>query len=176
MLLHGQMRPREKHEAMASFAAGGADVLVATSVIEVGIDVANATVMLVEDADRYGISQLHQLRGRVGRGEHPSLCLLFGPKESPRLRALADHEDGFRLAEIDLELRGEGEIIGTRQHGATQFRVARLPEDAELLRAAHDHAERLLRADPELTAPEHALLAAALQAAYGAEALEPIPA
>ena len=118
MLLHGQMRPREKHEAMASFAAGGADVLVATSVIEVGIDVANATVMLVEDADRYGISQLHQLRGRVGRGEHPSLCLLFGPKESPRLRALADHEDGFRLAEIDLELRGEGEIIGTRQHGA----------------------------------------------------------
>jgi ATP-dependent DNA helicase RecG len=92
------------------------------------------------------------------------------------LRALADHEDGFRLAEIDLELRGEGEIIGTRQHGATQFRVARLPEDAELLRAAHDHAERLLRADPELTAPEHALLAAALQAAYGAEALEPIPA
>ena len=176
VLLHGQMRPREKHEAMASFAAGGADVLVATSVIEVGIDVANATVMLVEDADRYGISQLHQLRGRVGRGEHPSLCLLFGPKESPRLRALADHEDGFRLAEIDLELRGEGEIIGTRQHGATQFRVARLPEDAELLRAAHDHAERLLRADPELTAPEHALLAAALQAAYGAEALEPIPA
>jgi ATP-dependent DNA helicase RecG len=176
VLLHGQMRPRAKQEAMAAFAAGGADVLVATSVIEVGIDVPNATVMLVEDADRYGISQLHQLRGRVGRGEHPSLCLLFGPKESPRLRALAENEDGFRLAEIDLELRGEGEIIGTRQHGATQFRVARLPEDAELLRAAHDHAERILRADPELSAPEHALLASALQAAYGAEALEPIPA
>jgi len=176
VLLHGQMRPRAKQEAMAAFAAGGADVLVATSVIEVGIDVPNATVMLVEDADRYGISQLHQLRGRVGRGEHPSLCLLFGPKESPRLRALAEHEDGFRLAEIDLELRGEGEIIGTRQHGATQFRVARLPEDADLLRAAHDHAERILRADPELSAPEHALLASALQAAYGAEALEPIPA
>jgi ATP-dependent DNA helicase RecG len=176
VLLHGQMRPRAKQEAMAAFAAGGADVLVATSVIEVGIDVPNATVILVEDADRYGISQLHQLRGRVGRGEHPSLCLLFGPKESPRLRALAEHEDGFRLAEIDLELRGEGEIIGTRQHGATQFRVARLPEDADLLRAAHDHAERILRADAELSAPEHALLAAALQAAYGAEALEPIPA
>jgi ATP-dependent DNA helicase RecG len=176
VLLHGQMRPRAKQEAMAAFAAGGADVLVATSVIEVGIDVPNATVMLVEDADRYGISQLHQLRGRVGRGEHPSLCLLFGPKDSPRLRALAEHEDGFRLAEIDLELRGEGEIIGTRQHGATQFRVARLPEDAELLRGAHDHAERILRADPELSAPEHALLAGALQAAYGAEALEPIPA
>jgi ATP-dependent DNA helicase RecG len=176
VLLHGQMRPREKQAAMAAFAAGGADVLVATSVIEVGIDVPNATVMVVEDADRYGISQLHQLRGRVGRGEHPSLCLLFGPKDSPRLRALAEHDDGFRLAEIDLELRGEGEIIGTRQHGATQFRVARLPEDAALLRAAHDHAERILRADPELGTPEHALLAAALQAAYGADALDPIPA
>jgi ATP-dependent DNA helicase RecG len=176
VLLHGQMRPREKQAAMAAFAAGGAHVLVATSVIEVGIDVPNATVMVVEDADRYGISQLHQLRGRVGRGEHPSLCLLFGPKDSPRLRALAEHDDGFRLAEIDLELRGEGEIIGTRQHGATQFRVARLPEDAALLRAAHDHAERILRADPELGTPEHALLAAALQAAYGADALDPIPA
>jgi ATP-dependent DNA helicase RecG len=176
VLLHGQMRPREKQAAMADFAAGSADVLVATSVIEVGIDVANATVMLVEDADRYGISQLHQLRGRVGRGEHPSLCLLFGPKDSTRLRALADHDDGFRLAEIDLELRGEGEIIGTRQHGMTHFRVASLPEDAPLLRAAHDHAERILGADPELGAPEHALLAAALESAYGAEALEPIPA
>jgi ATP-dependent DNA helicase RecG len=176
VLLHGQMRPRSKQAAMAAFAAGGADVLVATSVIEVGIDVPNATVMLVEDADRYGISQLHQLRGRVGRGEHPSLCLLFGPKESPRLRALADHDDGFRLAEIDLDLRGEGEIIGTRQHGATQFRVARLPDDAALLRAAHDHAERILRTDPELGAPEHVLVATALEAAYGAEALEPIPA
>ena len=176
VLLHGQMRPRDKQEAMAAFAGGAADVLVATSVIEVGIDVPNATVMLVEDADRYGISQLHQLRGRVGRGDHPSLCLLFGPKESPRLRALAEHQDGFRLAEIDLELRGEGEIIGTRQHGATQFRVAQLPDDAELLRAGHDHAAGILRADPELAEPEHALIATALQAAYGSEALEPIPA
>jgi ATP-dependent DNA helicase RecG len=176
VLLHGQMRPREKQEAMARFAAGGAHVLVATSVIEVGIDVPNATVMLVEDAERYGISQLHQLRGRVGRGEHASLCLLFGSKESPRLRALAHHGDGFRLAEIDLELRGEGEIIGTRQHGATQFRVASLPDDAELLRSAHDHAEAILAADPELQGPDYALLAAALERAYGAESLEPIPA
>src|ERR671927_756310 len=102
VLLHGQMRPREKAEAMAAFADGAADVLVATTVIEVGIDVPNATVMLVEDADRYGISQLHQLRGRVGRGEHASLCLLFGPKDSARLKALAEHGDGFDLAEIDL--------------------------------------------------------------------------
>jgi ATP-dependent DNA helicase RecG len=165
VLLHGQLRPREKAEAMVAFAAGGADVLVATTVIEVGIDVPNATVMLVEDADRYGISQLHQLRGRVGRGAHRSLCLLFGPGQSPRLRAVARHRDGFRLAEIDLELRGEGELTGTRQSGQARFAVARLPEDAALLERAHAWAERLLAADPELAAPEHALLADALRAA-----------
>src|ERR1019366_8316248 len=138
--MHGQPRPAVKHEVMATFASGGADVLVATSVIEVGIDVPNATVMLVEDADRYGISQLRQLRGRIGRGEHPSLCLLFGAKGSPRLRALAQHTDGFRLAEIDLELRGEGELVGTRQSGLAQFRVAQLPRDAEILQRARARA------------------------------------
>ncbi len=176
VLLHGQMRPRAKQEAMAAFADGRADVLVATSVIEVGIDVPNATVMLVENAERYGISQLHQLRGRVGRGEHASVCVLFGPRDSARLRALAEHHDGFRLAEIDLELRGEGEIIGTRQHGLAEFRVARLPEDADLLDRARDYARTVLEVDPELAGPEHALLAEALRAAYGADALEPIPA
>jgi ATP-dependent DNA helicase RecG len=176
VLLHGQMRPKEKQATMASFAAGDADVLVATTVIEVGIDVPNATVMLVENAERYGISQLHQLRGRVGRGEHESLCLIFGPKESARLKALAAHSDGFKLAEIDLELRGEGELTGTRQSGLAQFRVARLPDDAALLEAARDHAEAILAADPGLESPEHALLAIALEDAYGAEALEPIPA
>ncbi len=145
MLLHGQLRPREKAEAMERFAAGEADVLVATTVIEVGIDVPNATVMLVEDAERYGISQLHQLRGRVGRGEHASLCLLFGPKESRRLQALAQHGDGFALAEIDLELRGEGELTGTRQSGMARFRVARLPEDADVLERAHACAAELPR-------------------------------
>jgi ATP-dependent DNA helicase RecG len=176
VLLHGQMRPRAKQEAMAAFAEGRADVLVATSVIEVGIDVPNATVMLVENAERYGISQLHQLRGRVGRGEHESVCILFGPGDSQRMKALAEHHDGFRLAEIDLELRGEGEIVGTRQHGAAEFRVARLPEDAALLDRARTHARAILDADPELDAPEHALLGLALGRAYGAEALEPIPA
>jgi ATP-dependent DNA helicase RecG len=176
VLLHGRLNPREKQQAMADFAAGGADVLVATTVIEVGIDVPNASVILVEDAERYGISQLHQLRGRVGRGEHPSLCLLFGPKDSPRLQALARHDDGFRLAEIDLELRGEGELIGVRQSGLAQFRVARLPEDAELLERARIRARALLDADPELTEPEHALLDDAVRAAFGADALEPIPA
>jgi ATP-dependent DNA helicase RecG len=165
VLLHGQMRPREKAAAMEAFAAGSADVLVATTVIEVGIDVPNATVMLVEDAERYGISQLHQLRGRVGRGSHASLCLLFGPKDSPRLRALAEHTDGFRLAEIDLELRGEGELTGTRQSGLARFRFARLPDDGALLERAHARAAVVLQADPRLEAPEHALLADALAAA-----------
>jgi ATP-dependent DNA helicase RecG len=175
-LLHGQMRPREKQEAMAAFAVGGADVLVATTVIEVGVDVPNATVMLVEGAERYGISQLHQLRGRVGRGEHPSLCLLFGPKSSPRLRALAKHADGFELARIDLELRGEGELAGTRQSGLAQFKIARLPEDEPLAEAAKVYAEGLLDADPDLAAPEHALLADAFAAEYGDTERQPLPA
>jgi ATP-dependent DNA helicase RecG len=176
VLLHGQMRPRSKQEAMAAFAEGGADVLVATTVIEVGIDVPNATVMLVEDAERYGISQLHQLRGRIGRGAHESLCLLFGPKESRRLRALQEHRDGFKLAEIDLELRGEGEMIGVRQSGLQLYRFARLPEDEELLERARNHARLILDADPELAEPEHVLLEDAILRAYGADALEPIPA
>ncbi|HEX2086159.1 MAG TPA: ATP-dependent DNA helicase RecG [Solirubrobacteraceae bacterium] len=165
VLLHGQMKAREKAEAMAAFTSGSADVLVATTVIEVGIDVPNATVMLVEDADRYGISQLHQLRGRVGRGTHRSLCLLFGPADSLRLKALAEHDDGFRLAEIDLDLRGEGEITGTRQSGLARFRFARLPEDAGVLERARARAELLLAADPSLELPEHLLLAAELAAA-----------
>jgi ATP-dependent DNA helicase RecG len=176
VLLHGQMRPREKQEAMAAFATGGADVLVSTTVIEVGIDVPNASVMLVEGAERFGISQLHQLRGRIGRGPHESVCILFGPKESARLRALAEHRDGFKLAEIDLELRGEGEMLGTRQSGLAQFRIARLPEDAELLERAREVGGELLGADPELEQPEHALLDVAVREAYGDEALEPIPA
>ena len=149
-LLHGQLRPREKQRAMARFTHGEAQVLVATTVIEVGVDVPNATVMLVEDAERYGISQLHQLRGRIGRGEHPSVCLLFGPPGSRRLQALAESGDGFELAEIDLRLRGEGELAGVRQSGRAEPRVALLPQDEDLLARARDWAQRLLAADPEL--------------------------
>lgn len=176
VLMHGQMRPREKQEAMLQFAGGGADVLVATTVIEVGIDVPNATVMLVEDSERYGLSQLHQLRGRIGRGQHDSVCLLFGPKESRRLQAMAQHSNGFRLAEIDLELRGEGEMLGVRQSGLQAFKFARLPEDLELLERARRHAREILDADPELREPEHTLIEDAIMRAYGADALEPIPA
>jgi ATP-dependent DNA helicase RecG len=174
VLLHGQMRPAEKAEAMAAFASGGADVLVATTVIEVGIDVPNATVMLVEDAERYGISQLHQLRGRVGRGEHDSLCLLFGVKGSLRLQALARETDGFALAEVDLALRGEGELAGTRQSGGAIYRFAMLPEDAELLERARLFARTVCDADPGLREPEHALLADALTERFGGDALAPI--
>ncbi|MDP2711400.1 MAG: ATP-dependent DNA helicase RecG [Solirubrobacteraceae bacterium] len=175
-LLHGQMRPREKQEAMLAFAAGETDVLVATTVIEVGIDVPNATVMLVEGAERYGISQLHQLRGRVGRGKHAAVCLLFGPKHAARLRALREHSDGFELARIDLELRGEGEIAGTRQSGLAQFKVAQMPDDEALAEAAKAYAERLLAHDPQLSEPEHALLRDALARAHGAAELLPLPA
>jgi ATP-dependent DNA helicase RecG len=176
VLLHGGMRSREKQQAMAAFAAGEADVLVATTVIEVGIDVPNATVMLVENAERFGISQLHQLRGRIGRGEHRASCLLMGPPGAPRLRALAEHSDGFRLAEIDLELRSEGELVGTRQSGLRQFKVAQLPEDAELLERARATAEAIFARDPELSEPENVLLGDALRDGFGADALEPIPA
>jgi ATP-dependent DNA helicase RecG len=155
---------------MRAFAGGSADVLVATSVIEVGIDVPNATVMLIEAAERYGISQLHQLRGRIGRGEHASVCILFGDPTLPRLRAIASERDGFRLAEVDLELRGAGDVLGTRQHGLPQFRVARIPEDVALVEAAKRRAEELLDRDPGLESPEHSLLRDA------AAVLEPIPA
>jgi ATP-dependent DNA helicase RecG len=178
-LLHGAMRPREKQEAMAAFASGAAQVLVATTVIEVGIDVPNATVMLIENAERFGISQLHQLRGRVGRGTRPARCFLLadaGHEDSARLRALVDHADGFRLADIDLRLRKQGELIGTRQSGFVELRVARLPQDAELLERARAHADRITAADPQLRAPEHALLGWALEQAFGAEALEPLAA
>jgi ATP-dependent DNA helicase RecG len=176
VLLHGGMRPREKAQAMAQFASGAADVLIATTVIEVGIDVPNATVMLIENAERFGISQLHQLRGRVGRGEHRSSCLLMGPPGAARLRALQQHADGFELAEIDLRLRSEGELIGVRQSGVGQHQIACLPEDADLLERARARAEAIVAADPQLRTPEHALLGDALELAFGADALEPIPA
>ncbi len=174
-LIHGQMPAAEKGEAMRAFAAGEIDVLVATSVIEVGIDVPNATVMLIEAAERYGLSQLHQLRGRVGRGGHASLCILFGDPKLPRLVAIASERDGFRLAEVDLELRGAGEVLGIRQSGLPEFRVARLPEDAELLERARAHADALIATDPQLALPENGLLRDAVLGRFGSE-LETIPA
>jgi ATP-dependent DNA helicase RecG len=179
-VLHGQMPARDKREAMARFVSGETDLLVATSVIEVGVDVPNATVMVIEEAERYGLSQLHQLRGRVGRGAHESSCMLFSDSWSPlarqRLKALASERDGFRLAEIDLSLRGEGDLLGTKQSGLPEFRVARLPEDLELLERARRWAIELLRDDPDLSDPEQAVLLAALAGRFGAIETEPIAA
>ncbi|MGO9247043.1 MAG: ATP-dependent DNA helicase RecG [Solirubrobacteraceae bacterium] len=175
VLLHGGMRSREKARAMAEFASGQADVLVATTVIEVGIDVPNATVMVIENAERFGISQLHQLRGRIGRGEHRSVCLLMGPSGAARLRALAEHANGFELAEIDLRLRKEGELIGVRQSGLGQFQIATLPDDAPLLERARACAETIVARDPQLREPEHVLLGEELERAFGSQAHDPIP-
>ncbi|HEY7933734.1 MAG TPA: ATP-dependent DNA helicase RecG [Solirubrobacteraceae bacterium] len=176
VLLHGQMPLRERQQAMAQFAQGDAHVLVSTTVIEVGIDVANATVMLVESAERFGISQLHQLRGRIGRGEHASVCMLMGSSESGRLGALKRYSDGFRLAEIDLKLRKEGDLSGTRQSGVGQFKVACLPDDEDLLERARAQAQQIMAADETLSDPEHTLLGELLQERFGEFTLEPIPA
>jgi len=161
-LLHGRMPSREKDNVMSRFRDGDLDILVSTPVVEVGIDVPNATVMLIEAADRFGLAQLHQFRGRVGRGEQASYCLLLADSPSPeareRLRAVEETHDGFELAETDLRLRGPGDFFGTRQSGLPELRVARLG-DQDLLQRARREAETLLEADPSLESPEHRLLA-----------------
>jgi ATP-dependent DNA helicase RecG len=160
-LLHGQLSSKEKEATMAAFRRGEIQVLVATTVIEVGVDVANATVMVIEDADRFGIAQLHQLRGRVGRGSDKSCCYLLAEAVTPgaerRLRALEASNDGFELAEVDLELRGEGTVYGSRQKGRSDLRLASLRWDKPLVRAARKVAEEIIELDPGLEA--HPLLA-----------------
>ncbi len=178
-VLHGQIPSAAKAEAMRAFAAGETDVLVATTVIEVGIDVANATVIVIEGAERFGVSQLHQLRGRVGRGEHASQCLLFaeeaGGMARRRLQAVAQESDGFKLAEVDLTLRGEGEILGTRQSGLPRFAVAELPEDTPTLVAAREEVLALLRRHGSLADPALGPLLDAARDRFGAGAADPIP-
>jgi ATP-dependent DNA helicase RecG len=154
-LLHGQLRPTEKQQVMSAFRRAELDVLVATTVVEVGVDVAGATVIVIEDADRFGIAQLHQLRGRVGRGTAPSTCyLLAQPAEASsaetRLRSLASTTDGFVLAEIDLDLRGEGTVLGARQNGRNDLRLASLRRDQALIEPARRLAEAILDGDPGL--------------------------
>jgi len=157
-LLHGRMPGREKDAVMARFAAGDIKILVATTVIEVGVDVPEATVMVIEHAERFGLAQLHQLRGRIGRGAAASTCLLLykappGPVAEARLRIMRETEDGFRIAEEDLKLRGEGEILGTRQSGAPDFRLVRTETDADLIAAARDDARLVIERDPRLGSP-----------------------
>jgi ATP-dependent DNA helicase RecG len=178
-VLHGQMAPAEKAAAMEAFVGGDTDVLVATTVIEVGVDVPNASVMIVEGAERYGVSQLHQLRGRVGRSEHDSVCLLFpeggGGLARRRLDAVVAQSDGFELAEVDLALRGEGEVLGTRQHGLPRFAAAELPADAPLLLAAREEVLALMRRHGSLEDPALGPLMEAARRRFGAGATDPIP-
>ncbi len=170
-LLHGQLPSAEKQQAMAAFVAGEAQVLVSTTVIEVGVDVANATVMVIEGARRFGLSQLHQLRGRVGRGAEESYCLLLADQADPavfdRLRLFERTQDGFRLAEADLRARGEGQLFGERQSGWGDLRVARLLTDGRLLEEARGVAQEVLAEDPSLRQPRYRLLGEAVQARFG---------
>jgi ATP-dependent DNA helicase RecG len=153
-LLHGRLAPRHKQQVMQRFAAGEVQLLVATTVIEVGVDVANASLMVIENAERMGLAQLHQLRGRVGRGAHESNCVLLyraplSEMARARLAAIRDSNDGFRIAQRDLELRGPGELLGRRQTGLAQLRVADLARDADLLEDVRATATQLLQAMPE---------------------------
>ena len=169
-VLHGRMKPKEKEKIMAAFAAGESDILVSTTVVEVGVDVPNATLMVVENADRFGLSQLHQLRGRVGRGQAKSYCVLLSDVQNDdtkrRLKALTQTSDGFRIAEEDLKLRGPGDFFGSRQHGLPTLKAADLSCDMPLLAEARDAAQQLLAGDPLLTQPEHAVLRRRVQALF----------
>ena len=156
--MHGKLHPDEKDRVMTAFAAGEIDVLVSTTVIEVGVDVPNATTMVIMDAERFGVSQLHQLRGRVGRGGHAGLCLLVTetPADSPareRLDAVAETGDGFQLSRLDLEQRREGDVLGSAQAGRrSSLKLLRLLADEELIASAREEATALVAADPQLTA------------------------
>jgi ATP-dependent DNA helicase RecG len=175
-LLHGRMRPAAKEAVMEEFRTGRADILIATTVVEVGVDVPNATVMLVENAERFGLAQLHQLRGRIGRGEHPSMCVLFdesGPENEEakaRLAAMIATSDGFVLADEDLRLRGEGTLFDIRQSGMPDLKLARLVEDVELVRQARARAFALIEEDPGLD--RHPELLGLLRSTFSGEAIE----
>jgi ATP-dependent DNA helicase RecG len=174
-LLHGRMRAADKDRVMHEFAAGEHDVLVSTTVVEVGVDVPNATVMVIEGAERFGLAQLHQLRGRVGRGAAQAVCYLVAGSEAPesleRLEAVAHSHNGLELAEEDLRIRGPGDYYGLRQSGFPPLRIARL-EDLEFVQRARAAAQRILDRDPTLERPEHRALAAAVRGLgeYGGEA------
>ena len=148
-VLHGKMKPAEKEQVMEAFSRGEVQLLVSTTVVEVGVDVPNAVIMVIEDADRYGLSQLHQLRGRIGRGQYKSTCILITGAQNPdtlkRLKLFRDTSDGFQIAEADLKLRGPGDFFGQRQHGLPQLKIADMTTDMEVLRQAQRCARELLQ-------------------------------
>jgi ATP-dependent DNA helicase RecG len=170
-LVHGRMTSQRKQAALEAFRAGQTQVLVATGVIEVGIDIPNATLMTIQGAERFGLAQLHQLRGRISRGDYPGYCCLLvdaaNPATTRRLSALVESSDGFYLAETDFQLRGPGELIGDRQHGLPALRIADLARDREVLEQARSGAQSLLAADPDLAAAEHHLLRKMVLVRYG---------
>lgn len=163
-VLHGKMKPKEKESVMERFSAGTIDILVSTTVVEVGVDVPNATVMLIENAERYGLSQLHQLRGRIGRGSYASTCILISAAQNEealaRLKILCSTSDGFRIADEDLKLRGPGDFFGNRQHGLPDLKIADMTTNLESLSRAQAAAQKIFQTDPELSLPEHRGLSA----------------
>jgi ATP-dependent DNA helicase RecG len=169
-LLHGRMKPEEKDQVMKAFRDRQFDILVSTTVVEVGVDIPNATVMIIEGANRFGLAQLHQLRGRVGRSSIQSYCLLIPDKEdaveNERLSVMTETNDGFVLAERDLQQRGPGEFLGTRQAGFSELQLANLT-DVRLIEKARQQAQALFKDDPELTAPENQLLSKKLEHFWG---------
>ncbi len=172
-VLHGQMPPADRRPVMERFRRGEVQVLVATTVIEVGVDVSNAVLMVIEEADRFGLAQLHQLRGRVGRGAHESYCVLLADPATDdaaaRLEAMVRTTDGFELAEVDLELRGEGTLLAARQSGVPDLRHARISRDRRLAITARREAQRHLDADPELSSPASQLMASEARRLFGAD-------
>ena len=169
-LLCGEMSPREKQEVMERFRNHELDVLVSTTVIEVGVDVPNATVMVIEDAERFGLSQLHQLRGRVGRGDLPGRAILIASTNTPeskmRMESIEKTQDGFELAELDLSLRREGDVVGSRQHGLPSLRFTNVIRDSKMIEKARKDAKAILDADPSLSSDANALLAYELDVIY----------
>ena len=157
--IHGKMKPSEKDKIMQAFVEGSINILVSTTVVEVGVDVPNASLMVVENAERFGLSQLHQLRGRVGRGKHKSYCVLFSDSDSEisksRLKVMEQTTDGFKISEEDLKLRGPGDFFGSRQHGLPEMHIADLGMDMKVLSDAQEAAQELLKLDPDLTRPEN---------------------
>jgi ATP-dependent DNA helicase RecG len=171
-MIHGRMTTEEKERIMFEFRTGEIQILVATTVIEVGVDVPNANLLTIESAERFGLSQLHQLRGRIGRGKNPGYCTVFCNAETDdaqkRLKAFEKLSDGFKLAEKDFEIRGAGDLFGTQQHGIPPFRVADLVRDKDVLLEARSDAVELVRNDPGLSRPEHAKLRKQMLSRYGA--------
>jgi ATP-dependent DNA helicase RecG len=165
-IVHGQMKPADKEEEMRRFAAGKTNIMVATTVIEVGVNIPNASVMVIESAERFGLSQLHQLRGRVGRGAEQSYCILMSSHKLSndskiRLETMVRTNDGFEISEVDLKLRGPGDIMGKQQSGVLNLQIADLVKDKDILQLARHHALKLLKEDAPMEQPKHAKLRAA---------------